>query len=91
MHGDICSLCDRLVHVPYSVSDLTLAQLLQYRSMDNQGWWASFLYILLVLFVALIMMNLFTAVLKLKLAKAMSTMVCPPCLVHLQTAMSTDA
>jgi hypothetical protein len=29
-----------------------------------------------VLFVALIMINLFTAVLKLKLAKAMSTMVC---------------
>lgn len=54
---------------------VTLTLLLQYRSMDNQGWWASFLYILLVLFVALIMMNLFTAVLKLRLAKAMSTLV----------------
>ena len=40
--------------------------------MDYEGWWASLLYILLVLFVALIMINLFTAVLKLKLAKAMS-------------------
>ena len=40
--------------------------------MDSQGWWACFIYILLVLYVALIMMNLFTAVLKLRLAKAMS-------------------
>lgn len=51
----------------------------QYRSMDFDGWWTSLLYILLVLFVALIMLNLFTAVLKLKLAKAMSgNQVSPP-------------
>jgi hypothetical protein len=45
---------------------------LQYRSMDRVGWWTCALYIVLVLCVAHIMMNLFTAVLKLKLAKAMS-------------------
>jgi hypothetical protein len=56
----------------HGFADTNVAHSMQYRSMDTEGSWASILYILLVLFIALVMMNLFTAVLKLKLAKAMS-------------------